>query len=57
MITGPESKQSGQTVSGRCDVCNHVWPVAYLPMALEAAARLMSAARCPKGCEGKVYIA
>lgn len=41
----------------KCTGCSHCWPAAYLPMALDAAARLMKAAKCPmcgKGPKGIV---
>ena len=43
-IAGPH------VVTARCgdDECGHVWIVAYLPMQLDKAARLMHLAACPK---------
>lgn len=31
----------------KCSKCSHCWPAAYLPMQIDAAAKLMKAARCP----------
>jgi Zn finger protein HypA/HybF involved in hydrogenase expression len=36
---------------GRCDACGHCWAIAYLPMPVEVAARLMQRACCPS-CGG-----
>jgi hypothetical protein len=44
-----------QPFQGRCGECGHVWTVCFLPMAMDRAARLMSAAACPKGCDASVY--
>jgi len=44
-------------LQGRCGDCDHVWVVAYLPMAVSRAAELARLARCPRGCEGKVFCA
>lgn len=35
-------------VWAKCRGCEHVWPVAYLPMEMEAAARQILAASCPQ---------
>lgn len=43
------------TFDARCGTCGHVWIVAHLPMALDKVAKLAIAARCPKGCDGKVF--
>lgn len=45
------------TVNAKCPICGHQWIVAYLPMYLEAAARLMKAAACPKCGDDKPVIA
>lgn len=37
-------------VEAFCPTCEHRWAVAYIPMPLDQLARLMIAARCPKGC-------
>lgn len=47
----------GETLKARCGECDHVWIVAYLPMPLDKVAKLGMAARCPKGCDGKVFCA
>lgn len=39
-----------------CPACRHCWPAAFLPMEVEAAARLMIAARCPKGCDSRPVV-
>ncbi|PWJ81562.1 hypothetical protein C7441_11094 [Pseudaminobacter salicylatoxidans] len=39
--------KTGNAVYGRCD-CGHVWPVVYLPMRLDQAAKVMSRSACPK---------
>jgi hypothetical protein len=59
MISGPEPEISDTTqmANARCGTCNFVWPVVQLPMELERAARLMKQARCPRGCDDKVYLA
>lgn len=44
-------------ISGRCGDCAYVWVVAYLPMPVDRAATLARLARCPRGCEGKVFCA
>lgn len=31
----------------KCGACSHCWPAVYLPMEMAAAAKLMTAARCP----------
>lgn len=43
-IAGPN------VVTARCgdNACGHTWIVAYLPMQLDKAARLMQLAACPK---------
>lgn len=41
----------------RCEKCDHVWVVAYLPMPVEDVARLGMKAACPKGCKAKVFCA
>ena len=45
------------TVNARCRACDHVWIVAYLPMQIEKAARLMQLAACPKCADKKPVIA
>lgn len=42
---------------GRCNDCGHVWVVAYLPMPLTNAARLMQRAACPMCAGTKVFVA
>lgn len=36
-----------------CPVCAHTWIVAYLPMEMAKAAKVMNAAHCPKCGEKK----
>lgn len=36
----------------KCGACAHVWIIAYLPMKMIAAARVMGAVHCPKCGEG-----
>jgi hypothetical protein len=38
---------------GKCSKCLHCWAIAYLPMELGKAAKLMKAASCPKCGEHK----
>lgn len=45
-----EAKERNNPVIAHCPNCEHEWHVCYLPMPLEKAAKLMMAARCPKGC-------
>jgi len=46
-------------VMARCsdDICGHIWIVAYLPMELEKAARLMKLAACPKCANERPMVA
>jgi hypothetical protein len=39
------------------DECSHIWVIAWLPMPLENAARVMKDARCPLCANGQVYVA
>lgn len=32
---------------GKCETCNHVWPVVWLPMEASNAARIMMVRGCP----------
>lgn len=44
-------------IEARCGKCSTVWKVADLPMPLDQCGKAMLAARCPKGCNDKVYLA
>jgi hypothetical protein len=44
-------------LNGKCKACNHVWPVAWLPMTIEKVAPLMKDARCPMCSCGEVLVA
>lgn len=43
--------------NGRCGDCEHVWAVCYLPMPLEQAGKMMTAAQCPMCASKKVFVA
>lgn len=51
-----EARDRSDPIMVQCDVCEFVWPCAYLPMPLARAAALMQAAACPKGCDGRVML-
>lgn len=42
---------------GRCDGCGHIWVVAYLPMPVEAVAKIARGAACPMCAGTKVFVA
>jgi hypothetical protein len=46
-----------RSINAKCGACGHVWRVCDLPQPLTKAARLMKAARCPKGCASQVFLA
>lgn len=31
----------------RCDKCDHVWPILYLPLEISTAGQVLKAAHCP----------
>lgn len=44
-------------LKAKCPACGDVWLVAKLPMPLMEAAALMTAARCPAGCDAPPKLA
>ena len=57
-MTGGGANADGENVvRGRCGDCGHVWVVVHPPMPLDAAARLMKRAACPKCACEKVFVA
>ncbi len=57
LAVGEVDASERQPFNGRCGECDHVWPVCYLPMQLDLAAKAMKSARCPMCGGGKVFIA
>lgn len=56
-VTGAVTVEWKRPMSARCGDCDHIWTVVELPMPLHRAAEIMIAARCPRGCTGKVFCA
>lgn len=48
---------SGQAINARCTKCDHVWEIARLPMPLDAVARCMKNATCPRCGDTKPVLA
>lgn len=45
---------SGQRFKVHCAECGETWTLAFLPLPVDAFARLASRAACPRGCEAQI---
>lgn len=52
-----ETKTQDKPFLGVCGYCNHVWPIAFLPMDIDAFAKLAMGSACPMCAGKKVFVA